>query len=205
MLANTTPPHREATERLSFARQEGKFLVALGSILLALPFIVQCVGTVSWATAAWFVLFLVVVYGVERHQKAIRGRRTGAQWLAWLAIVVAGVVPLYAMLLVTTLGPDFAQPGASLLRAAIGTSLPVLMALLLGTDGLVSPSLRYRLYVLAGSLAVLAWTYLVVPDPWRYLMGNIGCCLVMIALGAFLLWHTASRQSASIRAAGASR
>lgn len=195
MLAQTTPSDREATEGPAFDRQEGRLLVAEGLVLLALPFIVQFVGLVSWVAAVWFLLFLAVVGVVERHQRAIRYRRTGVQWLALLAIVVAGILPLYAMFQLTTLGPDFAPPRASLLRAVSGISLPVLMALLLGADGLLSPTLRHRLYLLAGSLAVLAWTYLVVPDSWRYLVGNIACCLVMIAVGGVLLWR--SRRSAN--------
>jgi len=153
MLAHT-PSDREATEGLSFGRQEGRFLAALGFVLLALPFIVQFVGLVSWAAAVWFLLFLAALLVFGRHQQAIGRRLTGVQWLGRLAIVLAGVLPVYAMLQLTTLEPDFAPPGASLLRALLragsGTSLPVLMALLIGADGLVSPPLRHRLYLLAG-------------------------------------------------------
>jgi hypothetical protein len=94
---------------------------------------------------------------------------------------------------------DLARIGASPLVALSGLSLPVLTTLLMGADSLVSPSLRHRLYVLAGSLAVLAWTYLALPGEWRYLVGNIGCCLVMIAVGGVLLWQSRRAESAGSR------
>jgi hypothetical protein len=185
--------HDEAEQapaaRLPWGNQRDAIALILGGIaLLWIPLLLQFAGDVIPLTE-WVRMLVALVPSllmVAAMVWAGLGRpRTTFTWARTLALgltVVFGVIPLLAMVRRLAGAPDTMGPMNVPMEW-----MPVFWVLIYGALANVEPSIRVWHHVFFWSMVVLAWTFWVVPEPWRYFAANAGCCLVMIAVGCSAL------------------
>jgi hypothetical protein len=174
------------------AQQEGRFVIASGVALLPVPLVWQFAGDsiqrLEWVPEIVLIGEIILIFAL-----AFMIPRRTAPFAWYLLIFLAGTVPLVISFGIAGWRPNADVYGKSLwgvLGRAAGYSLPVYWVLLNVGWALVQPSMRLWHHVFFWSMAGLAWTYLAVPSSWQYFSANIGCCIVMIAVGLTGRWQS---------------